>query len=277
VDWGHGLINAVGLPNPGVEEEAELLASTKARLDPLGVALIASVFADTPQGFAAVARRIAQARPDLIEINVSCPNVTSECGEPYAATPEGVTAVTAAVRDATNLPIIVKLSPAVAQIARIAVACQAAGADAICAVNTMPGMVIDAESGRPVLANFEGGLSGPALKPVAIRAVYTIAREVDIPVIGTGGVLTGTDAVEMLMAGAQAVGVGSALYYRGPEAFASIRSEMETWLSEHGQRDLVSVRGAALRPARRRREPTPPPIPGGGYTLEEARSEGGLG
>jgi len=277
LDWGYGLINAVGLPNPGVEAEVELLARTKRLLEPLGVALIASVFADTPERFAVVAARIADARPDLVELNVSCPNVGSEFGEQFAATPEGVTAVTERVRDATDIPIVVKLSPAVADIARVAVACQRAGASAICAINTMPGMVIDAESGVPVLANAEGGLSGPALKPIALRCVYAIARAVDIPIIGTGGVLTGTDAVQMLMAGATAVGVGSALYYRGADATALILAELDAWLREHGHGSPEGVRGSALRGLRHAVSPSPPPVPGEEErgSLEAARRESG--
>jgi dihydroorotate dehydrogenase (NAD+) catalytic subunit len=262
MDWGHGLINAMGLPNPGVEAEVEMLAEARQLLAPLGVALIASIFAETPERFGEVAARIASSRPDFIELNVSCPNVHSDFGEPFAASPDGVTAVTRAVCAATDIPVIVKLSPAVSQIARIAAACQRAGARAICAVNTMPGMVIDAESGSPVLANQEGGVSGPALKPIALRCVHAIAREVDIPIIGTGGVLTGTDAVEMLMAGATVVGVGSALYYRGAEAIGLIRSEMASWLASRGHGSLEAIRGSALRPWPRSRTPTPPPIPG---------------
>jgi dihydroorotate dehydrogenase (NAD+) catalytic subunit len=261
VDWGHGLINAVGLPNPGAEHEAAMLTQAKELLRPLGVALIASIFGESPERFAEVARCVASACPDLIELNVSCPNVACEFGEPFAASAEGAAAVTASVRAVTDIPLIVKLSPAVAQIGRIAAACERAGARAICAVNTMPGMVIDAESGQPVLANAEGGISGPALKPIALRCVCAIAREVSIPIIGTGGVLTGTDAVEMIMAGATAVGVGSALYYRGAEACALIRAEMAAWLGAHGHGGLDAIRGSALRRPALRRAPSPPPIP----------------
>ena len=263
LDWGHGLINAVGLPNPGVEAEVGLLSETRRLLEPLGVALIASIFAETPERFAEVAARVSDAAPDLIELNVSCPNVGSELGEPFAASAEGVAAVTERVREATRIPIVVKLSPAVADIARVARAAELAGASAICAVNTMPGMLIDAESGAAVLANAEGGISGPALKPIALRCVHAVARAVAIPIIGTGGVLDGTDAVEMLMAGATAVGIGSALYYRGADATGSVLAELEAWLREHGHRSLESVRGSALRALRHPVRPTPPPIPAG--------------
>ena len=275
LDWGWGLINAVGLPNPGAEAECEMLAEARRMLEPLGVRLIASVFADTPQRFAEVARTISAAGPDLIELNVSCPNVRSEFGEPYGATPEGASLVTRHVREATEIPLIVKLSPAVPDIARIARSCEDAGADAICAINTVPGMIVDAESGTPVLANREGGISGPAIKPVALGCVARIARAVSIPIIGTGGVITGTDAVEMLMVGATAVGVGSALYYRGPDALGAIAEELVRWLREHGCQSLEDVRGRALRAPARRRTASLPPIPEGREPRGEQREPRG--
>ncbi len=127
--------------------------------------------------------------------------------------------------------MVVKLAPNVPSIGRIARAVVAAGADALCVINTVPGMVIDAESGQAVLANRSGGLSGPAIKPVALKCVYDARRACpDVPIIGTGGVTTGLDAIEMLMAGATAVGVGSAVYYRGADAIRTIRDEMQQWL-----------------------------------------------
>ena len=251
LDWGHGLINAIGLANPGAEAEVELLMRAKERLAPLGVALIASVFAGPPEEFGTVARIIAQARPDLIEVNISCPNVHSEFGEPYAASPDAAAEVTGHVRDAVQdagIPVVVKLAPNVPSIGRIARAVVAAGADALCVINTMPGLVIDAESGQAILANRSGGLSGPALKPIALKCVYDVRRACpDVPIIGTGGVTTGVDAIEMLMAGATVVGVGSAIYYRGPDAIAAILAEMTAWLTAHKISDLDAVRGLAHR------------------------------
>ncbi|RME62097.1 MAG: dihydroorotate dehydrogenase [Caldilineae bacterium] len=265
LDWGHGLINAIGLANPGAEAEVALLHEARQQLQPLGVALIASIFAGTPEEFGQVARTVAQAEPDFIEVNISCPNVSSEFGEPFAGHPDSAAAVTAQVVAAVKpqgIPVIVKLAPNAPSIGRIARAVVEAGADALCAVNTMPGMVIDAESGQPILANRSGGVSGPALKPIALKAVYDAARACPgTPIIGTGGVTSGVDAIEMLMAGATAVGVGSAIYYRGPDALRQIRDEMDQWLDDHGYASLQAVQGLAHREPLYPSTPSGAPIP----------------
>jgi dihydroorotate dehydrogenase (NAD+) catalytic subunit len=245
LDWGGGLINAIGLTNPGAEAEAGLLLQARESLDPLGVPLFASIFAGTVAEFGLVARQVAAAKPHLIEVNISCPNVADEFGAPFAATPDSAAAVTAAVKAATNIPVAVKLAPNVPDIARIAAAVVEAGADAITAINTMPGMVIDARAGRPVLSNRVGGISGPALKPIALRCVYEIARGVNVPIIGTGGVNGGADAAEMLMAGATAVGVGSAVWYRGVDALGTIAAELEAFMEGEGYPQLAALRGTA--------------------------------
>lgn len=275
LDWGGGLLNAIGLTNPGAAAEALLLAETRRRLAPLAVPLIASIFAGTVEEFGQVAAIVAQARPDLIEVNISCPNVGDEFGTPFAGTPESAAAVTEAVKRALSplplgegqgegagqgegegqgegagpgIPIAVKLAPNVPDIARIARAVVEAGADAITAVNTVPGMAIDAASGRPVLSNQVGGVSGPALKPIALRAVFEIARAVDVPIIGTGGVTTGQDAAEMLMAGATVVGIGSAVWYRGVEAFGQINAELAAFMAQQGHPSVAALRRLSHRP-----------------------------
>jgi dihydroorotate dehydrogenase (NAD+) catalytic subunit len=247
--WEHGLINAVGLANPGVEAEVEELARTKELLRPLGAALVASVFADTVENFARVAGRVAGAGPDLIEVNISCPNVHDEFGTPFVADATAAAEVTAAVRKAVagQAPVLVKLSPNVADIAAIARAVEAGGADGITAINTLTGMVIDLHARRPILANRTGGLSGPAIRPLAVRCVYEIYQAVSLPIIGTGGVSSGRDAVEMIMAGATAVGVGSAVYGEGPETFGRIRDEMAALMVDLGYRRVEEMRGAAHR------------------------------
>lgn len=259
LDWGGGLINAIGLTNPGAAHEALLLAETRRMLQPLGVPLIASIFAGTVEEFGQVAAIIAQAQPDLIEVNISCPNVGDEFGTPFAGLPESAAAVTESVKRAllvagaeaptTNgyIPISIKLAPNVPDIARIAAAVVEAGADAITAVNTLPGMVIDAESGRPVLSNSVGGVSGPALKPIALRCVYEISRAVRVPIIGTGGVTSGRDAAEMLMVGASVVGVGSAVWYRGVDALATINTELVVFLQQHEHDSVAALRGLSHR------------------------------
>lgn len=265
LDWGHGLINAIGLANPGVNAEVALLAEAKKQLKALGAPLIASIFAGEPAEFGEVAAKIATAEPDFIEVNISCPNVHSEFGEPYAADPAAAAQVTACVKAAvqtTNIPVIIKLAPNVPSIARIAHAVVDAGADALCVINTMPGMIIDIESGQPILANRSGGLSGSALKPIAIKCVYEVHKACPhVPIIGTGGVSTGQDVIEMLMAGATAVGIGSVLYYRGATAIQKIKAELETWLLDHALQDINKVRGAAHRELVYSMMPTGAPIP----------------
>lgn len=291
LDWGGGLINAIGLSNPGAEREAAVLAEAKRLLQPLGAPLIASIFAGAAAEFGQVAAVVAQARPDLIEVNISCPNVGDEFGTPFAGAAESAAAVTESVRRALDalaqgpsaagerIPISVKLAPNAPDIARIAASVAEAGADAITAVNTMPGMVVDAASALPVLSNRVGGVSGPALKPIALRAVYEISQAVRLPIIGTGGVLTGQDAAEMLMAGAAVVGVGSAVWRRGVEVFGQINAELAEILARQGLTSVVELRRKAHltgAPAKARAAAAPPP-PASGPTYEAATPPHGAG
>ncbi|MBN1580770.1 MAG: dihydroorotate dehydrogenase [Anaerolineae bacterium] len=246
LDWGPGLINAVGLANPGVKMEITILKDTRSRLAPLGVPLVASIFAHTVESFAEVAAQINTAQPDLIEVNISCPNVAAEFGRPFALDPSSAAEVTRVCKSVTEIPITVKLSPNTPDLVAIARAVAAAGADALTAINTVgPGMIIDLESGRPILANRVGGVSGPAIRPIAVRCVYDLARALDVPIIGTGGVTSGHDALEMIMAGATLVGIGSAVYARGPACFAEIRTEMIAWMNAHSVSSLDEIRGQA--------------------------------
>jgi dihydroorotate dehydrogenase (NAD+) catalytic subunit len=265
LDWGSGLINAIGLANPGVENEVGLLHAARPILDQAGVPLIASIFAGTAAEFAEVASVIAQARPAYIELNISCPNVHSEFGEPFAANAKSAAEVTALVKSAIAhlaIPVIVKLAPNVPSITQIAHAVIEAGADALCAINTMPGLVVDVESGQPILQNISGGISGPALKPIALKCVYDLYRAFpNIPIIGTGGVTTGSDALEMVMAGATLVGIGSAIYYRGPNAICEIRKEFNAWLETHGINDLAEICGRAHHPPIYASTPSGAPVP----------------
>lgn len=239
-----------------------MLAEARRRLAPLGVPLVASIAADTVEGFAEAAAAVARARPDLIEVNVSCPNVAAEHGEMFAVSPSAAAAATRAAKRATSIPCIVKLSPQVPDIAAIALAVAEAGADGITAINTMPGMLVDAETGLPILANRTGGVSGPALKPVALRCVFEVCAAVRIPVIGTGGIATGSDAVEMISVGAAAVGVGSAVASGGDAVFAGILGELRDWMTAHACSTLADIRGRAHRPPTIGLPTNPPPVPG---------------
>ncbi len=245
--WEHGLINAVGLANPGVEAEVKELRQARALLQPLGTALIASIFADTVEHFAQVAALVIEAGPDLLEVNISCPNVHDEFGTPFAADRGAAAEVTAAVKEAAagRVPVLIKLSPNVSDIAAIARAVEAAEADGISAINTVTGMVIDLHARRPILANRSGGLSGPAIHPLAVRCVYDIYEAVRLPIVGIGGVSSGRDAIEMIMAGATAVGIGSAVYEEGPEVFGRILREMADLMAELGYERVEQMRGVA--------------------------------
>ena len=247
--WQGGVINAIGLTNPGCHAELPILIETKKRLKPLGVPLFASIFAPRLENFGEVARVIAEAEPDLIEVNISCPNVASDFGTPFSATAKSAAEVTREVRRAVKCPISVKLAPNVYNLAEIARAVVAEGVDAITAINTVPGMLIDAYAASPILKNTTGGLSGPAIKPVALRAVWEIYQVVDVPIIGTGGISSGIDAAEMIMAGATLVGVGSALVNDGPAVFGKINAELQDFMRSQGYQDLESMRGLVHRRA----------------------------
>lgn len=250
VDWGAGLINAVGLSNPGVEATSEEVRDAKRVLKPKGIAVIASIFAESVWDFGLVAQKISRAEPDLIEVNISCPNVEHEFGQFFCATPYVAAQVTRRVKQTTTIPIIVKLSPNVADIAEIAKACVDAGADAISAINTLgPGMVLDIESRAPIISNRVGGLSGDAIHPIAVRCVNDIARKVQAPIIGIGGNATARDAVEMIIAGAYAVGVGSAIYSEGLAVFSKMTRGIEDYMQRHHYETLGAFRGSVIATA----------------------------
>ncbi|MHB0876150.1 MAG: dihydroorotate dehydrogenase [Anaerolineae bacterium] len=247
VDYGAGMINAVGLANPGVEAIVQEIRTARELLAPLGVPIIASIFANSIYDFGTTARYISEAEPDLIEANISCPNVEEEFGQIFSSTPYVAGQVTRRVKASTKIPIIVKLSPNVSNIGEVAKAVVAAGADAISAINTVgPGMLVDVETARPVLTNRVGGLSGPAVRPLAIRCVYDICGAVDVPVIGIGGIETGRDAAEMLTVGACAVAMGSAVHRRGIGVFGAVSGELADIMARLGFERLCQLQGRAL-------------------------------
>lgn len=244
--WEAGLINAVGLANPGAAEERTILREAQLGLRPLGVPLIASVFGSSPDEYALAVELIAEAEPDIIELNISCPNVQSEFGYPFALEPEAAAAVTRAVRRVFHGKLLIKLSPNAPDIVAVARAVADAGADGLTAVNTLgPGMLIDTHARRPILANKVGGISGAALRPIALRCVYDITQAVPLPVIGTGGINSGEAALQMLMAGATAIGVGSALAYEGDAVFSRLAYELSALMTVEGFSSIEALRGCA--------------------------------
>ncbi|MFH0776697.1 MAG: dihydroorotate dehydrogenase [Patescibacteria group bacterium] len=244
IDLGNGnLINAVGLPHGGLEEaKIEFASFRKLSKKPL----FASVAASSQNEFAETVAAVAALEPDLIELNISCPNVEAEFGRPFACDLKSAHEVTKLAKKAAGkIPLAVKLSPNVENIAAIARTVAAAGADAITAINTVgPGMVIDIETAEPILANRVGGLSGPAIRPLAVKAIFEIFRAVKIPIIGTGGVANGRDAIEFLEAGATLVGIGSAAK-DGPEIFADIEKEIVEFCRRKKMKNVADLIGLA--------------------------------
>ena len=237
------ILNAVGLSNPGVVEAVKEFIKFKQLC---ATPLIASIFGGHHDEFGELAEKISAAPIDFLELNLSCPNVSHEFGRQFAFSTEAVTIITKKVKEKTKIPIIIKLSPNASNITEIAKAAEAAGADAICAVNTLSGMAIDVKMRQPILHNKHGGVSGPALFPVALKCVYDICSTIKIPIIGTGGVTSGEDALAMIMAGATLVGIGSAVYYRGENAFNKITDEMEKIMTEEGIKNLEEIRGICI-------------------------------
>ncbi len=234
-----GMLNAIGLQNVGIEA---FLEKKVPFLRTIRTPVIVNFFGNTVEEYAALAERI-DTIPEVagVEINISCPNVRHG-GIVFGTDPKAAWSVVRAVRDVTIKPIIVKLSPNVTDIVEMAQACAEADADALSLINTITGMAVDLKSRRPALANITGGLSGPAVKPIALRMVWQVARAVKLPVIGIGGITSGTDALEFILAGATAVQVGTA-NFMSPGASQRIAEEMEKWLRENGVADVKELIG----------------------------------
>lgn len=232
-----GLLNAMGLPNPGYKEFQEEI--DLARID--GVPVVASIFGSSAAEFAKIARGL---KADAFELNLSCPHA-EKYGSELGRYPDLVESVTGAVKANADVPVWVKLTPNTADIVELGRAAQAGGADAVVAINTLKAMAIDIESGFPILGNRFGGLSGEAVKPVAVRCVYELSSNLDIPVIGVGGVSSWEDAAEMIMAGARAVQVGTALH-KGYDVFKEITSGLSSYL-ERKSLTMDELCGLALR------------------------------
>ena len=237
-----GLLNSIGLANPSVFEAIEEI---KYAIKKSEVPVIVSFFGRSLEEFSKLAEIIAEINPSFIEANLSCPNLEAEFGKPFAANKELAAKIVEQVKDATKIPLIVKLTPNVSSIEEIAKSVEDAGADVIAAINSVQGMKIDIRAKKPVLSAKFGGLSGKAIKPIAIANVYKIYEAVEIPIIGIGGISTGEDAIEMLMAGASAVGIGTAVLDRGFNVFNEICKEMEKFMREEGYSKVQELIGVA--------------------------------
>lgn len=238
----HYFLNAVGLPDGGIEKAEQEFAHYR---ELTKAPLIGNIVAYSIEDFEELTRQITALNPDFIEVNISCPNVHDEFGTPFSCKVESAVEVTKAVKKNTNLPVIIKLAPNVYNLTEIAKHIADAGADGFCLTNTMPGIAISADLRRPILSNKVGGVSGHALKPVAMKCVYDVYRATKLPIIATGGVTTGLDAIEMMLAGGRLVGVGSAVHYRGIDVFKKITEEMNEWCKKEGVKNIEEIIGVA--------------------------------
>jgi dihydroorotate dehydrogenase (NAD+) catalytic subunit len=239
-----GWLNAIGLANPGAKDFAEEIGALKN--SGLTVPLVASVFGFSSQEFAKAGSILARGGADAVELNASCPHV-EKTGSEIGQDPSLVAEVVKKVKSAVSKPVFVKLTPNVADIAEIAKIAVKAGADGVTAINTVRAMAIDVETGRPILSNRIGGLSGSAVKPIAVRCVYEIFEAVDVPIIGCGGVNTWRDAVEFMLAGASAVQVGTAVATEGIDVFKSLTKGLESYVRKKGFRSVNEIVGLSHR------------------------------
>ena len=237
-----GMLNAIGLQNVGVDA---FIRDKLPFLEKTGVPVVANIFGESIGDYSEVAARLDRAPGvDAVEINISCPNV-KKGGIQFGTDPAEAAKVVSAVRGATSLPVITKLSPNVTDIAEMARAVEDAGTDSISLINTITGMVIDIESRKPVLANVVGGLSGPAIRPVAVRMLWQVAGAVKVPVIGMGGIMTASDALEFIIAGASAVQVGTANFI-DPASAVNVAQGIEDYMSERGIGDINELVGSLV-------------------------------
>ena len=234
-----GMLNAVGLQNPGIDVFVQRDIPFLSQYD---TRIIVNVCGKSAEDYCQVVQRLADQPVDLLEINISCPNV-KEGGIAFGQDPKAVEAITREVKRAARQPIIMKLSPNVTDIVAMAKAAEAGGADALSLINTITGMKIDVHRRSFALANKTGGLSGPAIHPVAVRMVYQVAQEVDLPIIGMGGVQCAEDAIELMLAGATAVAVGTA-NFRNPAITMEIVDGIRSFMENEGIGDINELIGA---------------------------------
>ncbi|MFQ9110344.1 MAG: dihydroorotate dehydrogenase [Methanobrevibacter smithii] len=236
-----GIINAIGLSNPGAENFKEELK----RIDRKGNVSIASIYGATPEEFSKLVLKIED-YVDMIELNISCPHAMEGYGASIGQDANLTHKIVSAAKDSANKPVIAKLTPNVTDIVEIAVAAQDAGADALTLINSLgPGMKINIDVARPVLSNKFGGMSGKAIKPIALRNVYTVYDNVDIPIIGVGGISNFEDVVEFLFAGARAVQIGTSIMDEGVEVFGKINKDLEEFMNKKGYESIDEMIGLA--------------------------------
>ena len=240
IELEHGILNAMGLPNPGIDNFGEEIKTLKQSKIPV----IGSIFGSNASEFVELAKKMQSYGADAVELNMSCPHAKGY-GLEIGADPKLVHEITSKVKKSIKIPVFVKISPNLMNIVEIAKSAEKAKADAIVAINTVKAMKIDLEIKRPVLANKIGGYSGGAIKPIGVRCVYEIAQNVKTPIIGVGGITTGKDALEYIMAGAIAVQIGSGIYYRDIEIFKKINKEIEKWMKDHNYKNLTDLVGVA--------------------------------
>ncbi len=245
VETPGGMLNAIGLQNPGVDR---LISDTLPYLKAYDTPVIVNIAGNSLEDYAEIAGRLDKAQGVAgLEVNISCPNV-KKGGLQFGTVPEMAYEAIKAVRDNTKLPVIAKLSPNVTSITDMAEAVAKAGADAIALINTLLGMAIDIRTRKPILGNVVGGLSGPAVKPVAVRMVWQVAQAVNLPILGIGGIMTAEDAIEFILAGATAVAIGTANFVN-PRATMDVAEGIENYCLDNGIEDITQLVGAAWKKA----------------------------
>lgn len=242
VETPAGMLNGIGLENPGIEV---FLNDYLPYLISRGATVVANIAGNTVEEYAQIAARIEKSDGvAAIELNISCPNV-KKGGLQFGTNPQTVKEVVAAVKNETSLPVIPKLSPNVTDIVEIAAAAREGGADALSMINTLMGMAVDIERKRPVLANIVGGLSGPAIKPVALRMIYQVYKQIDLPIIGGGGIMNYKDALEFFMVGASAVSIGTGNFIN-PSTAVKIIEDLKIYLVKNDITNIDELVGAAV-------------------------------
>ncbi|TET63857.1 dihydroorotate dehydrogenase [Candidatus Bathyarchaeota archaeon] len=242
VETSCGLINAMGLPNPGITEFVKEICEVKN----LGVPVIVSVYGFSADEYAIVAKKAVDAGADSVELNVSCPHV-KDTGSEIGQNPEILAEVVRKVKASIDKPVFVKMSPNVTNITENAEVAAKAGADALTTINTVKAMAIDTETAMPILSNKTGGLSGTAIKPIAVRCVYEIYEKVKVPIIGCGGITNWRDAVEFLLAGATAIQIGTAIAIEGPNVFEAVACGINSYLKKKGFKSVKEIVGLSHR------------------------------